>query len=49
MHEKRIPPPIVPDLRSNTDLSQFDVIDSSSHSRIVPYNAVDGSNWDAGF
>ena len=46
--EKRVPPPIVPELRGATDTSQFDCIDSSGHARVVPY-VSDGSNWDAGF
>ncbi len=45
---KRISPPIIPELSSTTDVSQFDVIDNSGHAKIIPY-VSDGSNWDAGF
>ena len=45
---KRIPPPIVPELASTTDVSQFDVIENCGHAKIIPYIS-DGSNWDAGF
>jgi hypothetical protein len=45
---KRIPPPIVPELSSTTDVSQFDLIDNCGHAKIVPY-VSDGTNWDADF